>query len=113
MKLAAIAVAIAVLGFLGSSPAQASTIVGDTVLFQGCALVPVFPTDCTAQPFFTQQTTVVTADATDQFVFGVSTTNVQSNSIVVTLGTGAGKGTFNGILVKGIDWVAEPAVFIT
>jgi hypothetical protein len=57
----------------------------------------------------------VTDDATDLFAFGVSTTNVQSNSIIFKL-VGPGRATgafFNGILVRGIDWVGVPGEFIT
>lgn len=113
MKLAAVAFATVVFGFLGSSTAHA-TMIGDTVLFQGCALVPLFPTDCTGLPFFTEQTTVVTADATDLFTFGTMITNVQASSIIVTLQLGQGTGAFfNGTLVRGIDWVGMPAILIT
>ena len=116
MKFAAVALATAILGFLGSSTAHATpvTLVGDTVLFQGCTFAPIFPTDCLGFPNFTQQTTVVTNDASDAFVFGVSTTNVQSNSIIIDLGPGYATGSFfNGILVKGIDWVGSPLEFIS
>src|SRR6266478_189506 len=114
MKITAVALATAMLWFLGSSVARADTITGDTVLIQGCSLVPLFPTDCTGSPFFTEHSTVVTNDASDVFTFGVSTTNVQSNSIIFGVGPGAGKGAFfNGVLVRGIDWVGVPGEFIT
>src|SRR5437868_530049 len=111
MRLVAGTLAAAMLAFVGSSTAYASplTLVGDQVLFQGCAFVPLFPTDCTGSPFFKEQATIVTPDATDLFTFGAMTTNVQDSSIVVTLGPGAAKGAFfNGTLVRGIDWVGSP-----
>ena len=93
---------------------QNSTTIGDSVLIQGCAGVPLFPTDCTGAPTFVQQTVIVTADATDAFTFGVMTVNVQASSIIVTLQPGQGTGSlFNGTLVRGIDWVGMPAAFIT
>jgi len=96
------------------NPTATGTTIGDTVLIQGCAGVPLFPTDCTGAPFFSQQTVAVTADATDQFTFGVMRVNVQASSIIVTLQPGQGvDGNFNGVLVRGIDWVGMPTAFIT
>ena len=94
--------------------AASGTTIGDSVLMQGCAGVPLFPTDCTGAPTFTQRTVIVTADGTDAFIFGVMTVNVQASSIIVTLQPGQGTGSlFNGTLVRGIDWVGMPTAFIT
>ena len=103
-----------VLLFLGS-PTSHADLIDDEVLFQGCHLAPIFPTDCTGFPFFLEQTSVVTADASDSFQFGVMNTNVQAESILVTLTTGAAQDSapfFNGTLIRNMDWFGESG-FIT
>ena len=83
-------------------------LVGDSVNFLGC--FPELGANCIVT---SAATTVATADATDAFVYGLSTTDVNESEIVVTATDGYSPGTFNGIVVSDLDWVGEPDRYIS
>jgi len=90
--------------FALAAPVQAS-LIGDSVDIVGC-----FPTldTCTAPT-----TTTIVSGTADSFTYGASVTNIEANSVIITLGNGISGGVFNGIVISGIDWVGEPGRVLT
>ena len=98
-KLIGALVGLAMMGMAGSANA---TLIGDDVTFEG-----FFPNLGTkiAGPVIT----TVVAGTTDEFVLGVSTTNVESGSVIFTLSTGFTTGVdCNCIQITSMDWVDDP-----
>ena len=98
-------VGLAMMGMAGSANA---TLIGDQIEFQG-----FFPDLGTPLAGFNLIVNVVDGTG-DEFVFGVSTTNVESGSVIFTLSTGFATGDdCNCIQITSMDWVGDPSGIIS